>query len=229
MDRMTSLQVFRCVVENGSFAAAADRLSISAPMASKHVASLERSLGARLLHRSSRHLSLTEAGSVYYEKCCQALDALSAAESEIGTSVESPRGLLRISAPVWCANAGLAAIFASYIQRYPEVSLDLRLENRKVDLVQDGFDLALRATQEPNENLIARPLCNVPFYLVGTPAYLKNKGWPGKAGTVTTLDAILPSYIKPNFGVWVRLLWRSCRFNYTPPSLPTTPHLLIIW
>jgi DNA-binding transcriptional LysR family regulator len=101
MDRLTSLRVFREVVEAGSFAQAAQVLGISAPMASKHVAQLEKSLGARLLHRSSRHLSLTEAGTAWYEQSARALDLLDAAESAIGSRDTTPRGQLKVSAPVW--------------------------------------------------------------------------------------------------------------------------------
>ena len=135
-------------------------------MASKHVAQLEKSLGARLLHRSSRHLSLTEAGQAWYEQSRRALDLLDAAENAIGQKNEAPRGQLKVSAPVWCATPRFAAVLAGYRERFPEVLIDLHLENRKVDLAADGYDLALRATQELSPALIARPLCTVQFHLV---------------------------------------------------------------
>ena len=169
MDRLTSLRVFREVVEAGSFAAAAARLEISAPMASKHVAQLEQSLGARLLHRSSRHLSLTEAGRAWYEQSGRALDLLDAAEHAIGQKNDTPRGQLKVSAPVWCATPRFADVLAGYRERCPEVLVDMHLENRKVDLAADGYDLALRATQEPSPALIARPLCRLQFHLVASP------------------------------------------------------------
>jgi len=196
MDRMTSLRVFREVVESGSFVAAAERLGLSAPMASKHVAQLEKSLGARLLHRSSRHLSLTEAGTAWYEQSRRALDLLDAAEAAIGQTREAPRGQLKLSAPVWCATARFARVLADYRERYPEVLLDIHLENRKVDLAADGYDLALRATQEPSPALIARPLCRVPFFLAGTPEYLARMGGvPALPAEVARLGAIVPSYV----------------------------------
>jgi DNA-binding transcriptional LysR family regulator len=171
---LTSLRVFREVVEAGSFTAAAGRLSMSPPMASKHVAQLEKSLGARLLHRSSRHLSLTEAGTAWYEQSRRALDLLDAAEAAIGQTSEAPRGQLKVSAPVWCATPRIARVLADYHERFPEVLVDMHLENRKVDLAADGYDLALRATQEPSPALIARPLCRaaVPSRR-GPPDYLK--------------------------------------------------------
>jgi molybdenum-dependent DNA-binding transcriptional regulator ModE len=120
MDRMTSLRVFREVVEAGSFVAAAERLGLSPPMASKHVAQLEKSLGARLLHRSSRHLSLTEAGTAWYEQSRRALDLLDAAEAAIGQAHDAPRGQLKVSAPVWCATPRFARVLADYREKYPE-------------------------------------------------------------------------------------------------------------
>ena len=195
MDRMTSLRVFREVVEAGSFVAAAERLGLSAPMASKHVAQLEKTLGARLLHRSSRHLSLTEAGTAWYEQSRRALDLLDAAEAAIGQTSETPRGQLKVSAPVWCATPRFARVLAAYRERYPEVLVDMHLENRKVDLAADGYDLALRATQEPSPALIARPLCRVPFYLAGTPGYLKKTGTPAVPADLAKLGAIVPSYV----------------------------------
>lgn len=125
MDRMTSLRVFREVVEAGSFTAAAGRLAMSPPMASKHVAQLEKSLGARLLHRSSRHLSLTEAGTAWYEQSRRALDLLDAAEAAIGQTSEAPRGQLKVSAPVWCATPRFARVLADYRERFPEVLVDI--------------------------------------------------------------------------------------------------------
>jgi DNA-binding transcriptional LysR family regulator len=195
MDRMTSLRVFREVVDAGSFSAAADRLSLSASMASKHVSELEHSLGARLLHRSSRHLSLTEAGEVYYTQCRLALETLEAAESAIGEQTNEPRGELKVTAPGWCANQPFAQLLTSYRRRYPQVVLDMRLDNRKVDLVAEGFDLALRATFEPSLTHIARPLCEMPFLLAISPDYLKRIGPHLSSLEVLSRGVIMPSDI----------------------------------
>ena len=193
-----SLQVLCEVVEAGSFSAAAEHLSISAPMVSKHVAQLERTLGARLLNRTSRRLSLTEVGTVYYEQCRIALDTLQAAQEAVGQGTQVPRGQLKVSAPVWCANRRFAHVLGAYREKYPDVVIDIRLENRKVDLVAEGFDLALRATREPSPMLIARPICPVPFHLVASPAYLKRHGVPRKPADLTALGAIVPSYLNLN-------------------------------
>lgn len=195
MDRLTSLRVFREVVDAGSFTAAADRLAMSPPMVSKHVAQLEKSLGARLLNRSSRHLSLTEAGSAWYAQSTQALDLLDAAEAAIGQRNEAPRGQLKVSAPVWCATPRFAHVLAAYRARCPEVLVDIHLENRKVDLAADGYDLALRATQEPSPALIARPLCQLQFHLVAEAGYLARVGTPAVPTDLAKLGAIVPSYV----------------------------------
>lgn len=205
MDRLTSLRVFREIVETGSFTAAAKRLGVSAPMASKHVAALEQATGARLLNRSSRRLSPTEAGEAYYAQCRQALEILDAADAEVGQRASTPRGLLKVSAPVWCANPRFVAALAEYHRRYPEVVVDLRLENRMVDLVAEGFDLALRATHEPAPNLFARKLCDVQLQAVATPEFLaRNAGDDPR-----TMEVIAPSYIDSNKMFPARLAKKS--------------------
>ena len=195
MDTLQSLRVFREVIDSGSFVAAANRLGVSTAMASKHVAHLERELGARLLNRTSRHLSLTEAGAVYLEQCREALDSLQAGEAAIGLSQEAPRGVLKVTAPVWCANRRFANVLAAYRAQQPQVTVDIRLENRRVDLVEEGYDLALRVTRDPGPSLIVRPLCTLQFHLVAAPALLEREGRPRSAVDVERLGAILPTYV----------------------------------
>ncbi|MEG0974567.1 MAG: LysR family transcriptional regulator [Comamonas sp.] len=195
MDQLTSMQVFQAVVDSGSFAQAGERLGISAPMVSKHVAQLEKRLGARLLNRSSRHQSLTEAGQRWYTQSSQALQMLDAAAQELGQHSDAPRGQLKISAPVWCATPRMAHILAGYRARCPEVLVDIHLDNHKVDLATGGYDMALRAAVEPAAHLIARPLCEVPFYLVATPAYLQRAGTPEQPADLARHAAVVPSYV----------------------------------
>ena len=195
MDQLTSMQVFQAVVDSGSFAHAGERLGISAPMVSKHVAQLEKRLGARLLNRSSRHQSLTEAGQRWYAQSSLALEMLDAAAQELGQHSDAPRGQLKISAPVWCATPRMAHILAGYRARYPEVLVDIHLDNHKVDLATGGYDMALRAAKEPAGHLIARPLCEVPFYLVATPAYLQRAGTPQQPPDLARHAAVVPSYV----------------------------------
>lgn len=194
MDTMLSLKVFRDVVEAGSFVAAAKRLRLSPAAVTKHVAHLEASLGARLLHRTSRKVSLTEAGAVYYDQCKDALDTLAAAEAALSGAAEAPRGILKVTAPVWCANPFFARIMAKYREQYPDVVVDLRLENRKVDLVAEGYDLALRATRDPSPTLIVKPLTDVQFYLVATPAYLGQVRRPRTLADLAKYPLIVPAH-----------------------------------
>ncbi|NYE25253.1 LysR family transcriptional regulator [Pigmentiphaga litoralis] len=195
MDTLLSMRVFRQVAEGGSFADAARRMGLSAAMASKHVAHLERHLGSRLLNRSSRHVSLTEAGAVYLDHCADALDRLDEAESTLGRSGAEPSGTLKITAPVWCANARFAAMLARYRQRYPRVVMDLRLTNHKIDLAEGGFDVALRATNQDLPSLIVRPLCQLHFFLVASPDYLARHARITTPSDLTAHDSVLPSYL----------------------------------
>jgi DNA-binding transcriptional LysR family regulator len=178
MDTLTSLRVFCTVAELKSFTAAAERLGLSPAMASKHVMHLERRLSARLLNRTSRHVSLTETGALYVEQARQMLDGLEEVEAAVSKTAVAPRGTLRLTAPVWFAHPVLAGLLTDYCARYPEVRLDVDLSGRLVNLVEEGFDLALRATATPDPGLIARKLAEIPFHLVGSPEYLKRAGRP---------------------------------------------------
>ena len=171
MDTLRSMRVFRAVVELDSFVRASERLGLSPAMVSKHVMHLERHLDARLLNRSSRHLSLTEIGKVYFEQCREMLDNLDEVEATVGRTTVVPRGMLRLSAPVWFANPIFTRTLAAYRERFPEVTFDIDLSGRVVNLVEEGFDLALRVSQAPSPALIARPVGKVMFYLVAAPAY----------------------------------------------------------
>jgi DNA-binding transcriptional LysR family regulator len=168
--------VFCLVAELKSFAAAAERLRISPAMASKHVMQLEKRLGTRLLNRTSRRVSLSESGTLYFEQARQMLDSLDEVEAAVSKATVVPRGTLRLTAPVWMANTMFAKVLADYQTRYPDVRLDIDLSGRLVNLVEEGFDLALRATAAPDEILIARPITTVPFLMVAAPAYLERVG-----------------------------------------------------
>jgi DNA-binding transcriptional LysR family regulator len=180
MDSLVSMRVFCLVAELKSFATAAQRLRISPAMASKHVMQLEKRLGTRLLNRTSRRVSLSESGALYFEQARQMLDSLDEVEAAVSHATVVPRGTLRLTAPVWMANTIFAGVLADYQARYPEVRLDVDLSGRLVNLVEEGFDLALRATGAPDEALIARPITKVPFYMVAARAYLDRAGRPVK-------------------------------------------------
>lgn len=200
MDTIQSLRVFREIVAAGSFAAAAQRLDMSAPMVSKHLANLEKQLGARLLHRSSRRLSLTELGQTYFDYCLQALDTLERGQQALSGSEHQSQGVLRVTAPVWFANRKVAQLLLDYQMRFPEVTLDMSLSNHKVDLVAEGFDLALRVMREPAPHQIARLICPTPFHLVASPEFVAKHGMPRNCAEVMRLPAISPSYLQqPSF------------------------------
>ncbi|MGP8033544.1 MAG: LysR family transcriptional regulator [Steroidobacteraceae bacterium] len=180
MDTLTSIRVFRQVVESGTFVAAAERMDLSTAMVSKHVMHVEKRLGVRLLNRNSRTLSLTEPGRVYFERCKMILEDLEATELELGSLSTVPRGTLRISCPSWFAAQRMANNLAEFRRRYPEIVVDASFEDRRVDLVEEGYDLALRVTRDGAlpPGLIARPLRTVSFFIAASREYLKRNGVP---------------------------------------------------
>ena len=178
MDRLTSMAAFVKAVDAGSFAAAAGVLGISPQMVAKHVTFLEGRLGARLLARTTRRQSLTEIGRAYYERCRLVLAEAEAADSLALEASAAPRGLLRINAPVTFGTHGLVPLVTRYLQRYPEVEIDLVLSDRFVDLIEDGFEAVVRTGPLTDSSLMARALS--PFRLVAcaSPAYLGERGTP---------------------------------------------------
>jgi DNA-binding transcriptional LysR family regulator len=197
MDTLISIRVFCLVAELKSFVAAAQRMGISQAMASKHVIHLERRLGARLLNRTSRHLSLTEAGALYFAQSSPMIDALDEVEAAVTKATVMPRGTLKITAPVWLANPSFVSVLADYQARYPDVRLDVDLSGRIVNMVEEGVDLALRVARSPGEALIARPIGTVQFYLVGAPTYLQKSGRPRRAAELANHAMLLYS-LMPN-------------------------------
>jgi DNA-binding transcriptional LysR family regulator len=178
VDTLTSIKVFRQVIESGTFVAAAERMDLSTAMVSKHVAHIEQRLGVRLLNRNSRTLSLTEPGRVYFERCKTILDDLEATELELGSLGTAPRGTLRVSCPSWFARQRLADELSEFRRRYPQIVVDVSFEDRLVDLVEEGYDLALRVTRDGSlaGGLIARPVRSIPFLLAASRDYLKRNG-----------------------------------------------------
>jgi DNA-binding transcriptional LysR family regulator len=180
MDTLTSIRVFRQVVESGTFVAAAERMDLSTAMVSKHVMHVEKRLGVRLLNRNSRTLSLTEPGRVYFERCKTILEDLEATELELGSLGTAPRGTLRITCPSWFASQRMADNLAEFRRRYPEIVVDASFEDRRVDLVEEGYDLALRVTRDGAlpPGLIARPLRPMSFFIAASREYLNRNGTP---------------------------------------------------
>jgi DNA-binding transcriptional LysR family regulator len=192
MDTLLSMKVFRQVVESGSFVGAAERLSVSTAMTSKHLMHLEKHLGTRLLNRSSRSLSLTESGKLFFERCKVILEEVEEVELAVGSVSGVPRGTLRVTAPSWSATRLMVDMLATYRQRYPEVVVDISFEDRFVDLIEEGYDLALRATaDQPPAGLVARPLRPMPFVIAASKEYLQRCGVPQSPEDLAQHDCIM--------------------------------------
>jgi DNA-binding transcriptional LysR family regulator len=177
MDRLTSLTVFGRVVECGGFSAAARRLNMSVTMVSNHVQALEDRLGARLLNRTTRKVSLTEIGKAYYERSSQILMDLDEADRIVGALHATPRGTLRLHASMHIVRF-LAPVIDEFITLYPAISIDLTVGERMVDLIEEGFDLAVRPIPSPDSSLIVRRLTPWRHILCCAPAYLETHATP---------------------------------------------------
>ena len=178
MDRFESMRIFTKVAESSSFAGAAARLNFSAGMVSQHVKALEDRLGARLLNRTTRKVSLTEVGRAYYERCTRLLADLEEAEQAASDLQTAPRGDLRVNVTPSFGMVQLAPAIADFTARFPEVSIELMLSDRIVDLVDEGFDLAVRVEPMPDSSLIARQLATVRLVICGAPSYIRKHGEP---------------------------------------------------
>lgn len=185
MDTLLSMQVFRRVVETGSFVAAADALGLSKSMVSKHVLHLEARLGVRLLHRTTRSLRLTSEGAAYLARCAPLLDDIADAEAAMTSTRARASGLLRISVPDAFGLEHLTPLIATFLAKHPEAALDVSLSNRAVDLIEEGFDLAIRIGALPESTLVARRLCSARLVVVASPAYLRRHGAPRTPADLT--------------------------------------------
>nr|WP_211163190.1 LysR family transcriptional regulator [Aromatoleum diolicum] len=170
--------VFAQVVKAKSFSDAAKRLGVSKSLVSKSVSRLETKLGVRLLQRSTRRLSLTEVGEAYFEHCDRILDELALADSTISRLHMEPRGKLKISASVAFGTLHIAPALADFMAQYPDISVDMTISDRIVDLVDEGYDIALRITTEPALNLVARRLAPIRRKICASPRYLAKHGIP---------------------------------------------------
>ena len=184
LDNLTGLVVFAKVVEEGGFSKAATSLGISKASVSKQVSALEDHLGSRLLNRTTRRISLTEPGTLLYERCRRIVAEVDAAEREAGSLQSSPIGRLRICAGVSFGHLHLAPLLPDFLLAFPELSIELVLNDRRVDLVEEGYDLALRVGRLENSTLIARKLCPSRLVTVASPDYLA-KAWRAKTSRRT--------------------------------------------
>lgn len=178
MDRINAMRAFITVVNEGTFVAAAERLNQSPQLISKYINQLEQHLGTRLLNRTTRRVNLTEAGQRYHQRAEQLLDELDDLENQVGDLQGQVQGLLRISAPVSFATRHLAPLLCDFQQTHSAVSLDVQLNDRKVDILEEGFDIALRIGKLKSSSLVARHLAPIRLVFCAAPAYLQRHGTP---------------------------------------------------
>jgi DNA-binding transcriptional LysR family regulator len=178
MNKLVAMRVFCRVVSRQSFSAAARDLEISPAMVSRHVSELEQQLGVRLLHRTTRRVTATEAGMRYFEESMRLLDAMEEIETNLRSGEREPRGTLRVSCPLDFGVLKLAPAIAGYLERFPGVRIDADFNDRKVNLVEEGFDLAIRIGAMEDSNLVARRLAPVTFTCCASPSYIARHGEP---------------------------------------------------
>ena len=195
MQNLTDIAVFVKVVELSSFTAAADALDMSQPVVSKAVTRLEEKLGARLLNRTTRRLSLTEAGSELYARSVRALAEIENAELEVARFQTEPRGTLRVSAPMSFSILHLGPVIQNFLDRFPGVTLELSLDDRQVDLIEEGFDLAIRIGRLQDSNLIARKIAPCRQVLCASPGYIAKRGAPERPEDLLEHSCIIYSLL----------------------------------
>jgi DNA-binding transcriptional LysR family regulator len=193
MQNLTDIAIFVKVVELSSFTAAADALEMSQPVVSKAVTRLEEKLGARLLNRTTRRLSLTEAGAELYRRSGSALREIENAELEIARFQTEPRGTLRVSAPMSFSILQLGPAIHTFMERYPGVTVELHMDDRRVDLVEEGFDVAIRIANLRDSNLVARKIAPTRQVICASPSYLAKHGTPERPEDLLEHNCILYS------------------------------------
>ena len=202
MDRFREMETFLAVIEAGSFVAAAEKLRISKSVASRIVQDLESRLGGRLLNRTTRRLSLTDVGEAFYQRCRHILEEVEVAEGAVGKDRETVLGLLKVSAPLTFGTLHLAQHWGDFLKRHPLVELDLSLLDRRVDLVGEGYDLAIRiAPQQEDSSLVSRKLASSRMVICAAPQYLEKHGTPRTLEEIARHEFIGYSYL-PTGDVW---------------------------
>ena len=202
MDRFLALTAFAKVVEQGSFARAADKLGVSTSAVSRHVADLEAHLSVRLLNRTTRRLSLTESGQAFHERCVQLLADLDEAEGSVRATTLVPRGTLRLTCAITFGIRHLAPAIAAFGAAHPDVSFEIELSDRAVDIVDEGFDLAIRIGGIGSQALVARRIGITELVCVASPSYLVRHGTPRAPEELSAHACLVYDYLA------TRDLWR---------------------
>ncbi|WP_455275310.1 LysR family transcriptional regulator [Ralstonia thomasii] len=211
MDRITAAEVFVAIVERGSLSAAAEGLDMSRAMVTRYLAQMEDWSGARLLHRTTRRMGLTPAGEATLARCRQMLEIAAQMAATDGPGADTPRGLLRIACAQSLAQQVLGAAVTAYLRRYPQTAVDLVVDNRTVNLVEERIDVAVRITNDLDPNLIARPLGTCESVVVAAPSYLAAHGTPRRVEDLAVHNCLTYSY----FG---KSLWKFTDAKTGAPS-----------
>jgi DNA-binding transcriptional LysR family regulator len=201
MDRVTSLTTFVGVVEAGGFSAAGRKLNMSTTMVSNHVQALEGRLGVRLLNRTTRKVSLTEEGELYYREAARILSDIEQLEQSIASRRAAPRGLVRVNATFGFGHRYIAPAISRFVRKYPEVRVQLQLTDKPINLIDEGYDVGIRFGRLEDASLIARPIARNRYRLVAAPSYLKRHGMPQHPSELARHDCLV---IRENdaYGVW---------------------------
>lgn len=209
MDIMQGMKTFVAVVDAGSFSGGADTLAISPQLVSKYIAQLEQHLNVRLLNRTTRRLHLTEAGQQYYQRAQLILEDIEDLECQLTDMQNQASGTLRISAPVSFAIRHLPSVLQQYQQQHPQVSIDLQLNDRKVDIVEEGFDIALRVGQLASSSLIAKRLAPIRLVYCASPDYLAKHGTPQSPAELSGHNFLAYSYMDIKLPIGSNSTFRS--------------------
>lgn len=191
MDRFSEIRAFVTVAEQGSFVAASERLGLSRAMVTKLVSALEARLGVRLMHRTTRRLSLTAEGESYLGEASALLGELDALDARLSQGATRPAGRLRVTAPVSFGQRFLGAAVTEFHRQHPDIDIELSLNDRRVDLVEEGYDLALRITRMGDSSLIARKLVSVSDVVCVAPSYLERRGTPQRPEDLTIHNCLI--------------------------------------
>jgi DNA-binding transcriptional LysR family regulator len=222
MDKLTSIRAFTRVVQHGNFAAAARELRLSRSAVSKYVIDLERELGAQLLVRTTRSASPTENGQAYYERCIAILADLEEADRAVASLQSEPRGLLRVNAPMSFGTLHLGRAVADFMEKYPELQIQLVLSDQQIDPVQEGFDVTLRIADLPSSSLIARKIAPAARVVCAAPSYLARRGLPKHPSELRDHDCLTYGYLAtgnqwkltgPDGDHWIQIPWTLCSNN----------------
>jgi DNA-binding transcriptional LysR family regulator len=222
MDKLASMKAFTRVVQHRSFAAAARELHVSRSAVSKHVIDLEQELGAQLLSRTTRTVTPTENGLAYYERCIAILSDLEEADLAVARSHSEPRGLLRVNAPMSFGTLHLGRAIADFMEKYPELQIQLILSDQLIDPVQEGFDVTLRIADLAPSSMIARKIAPALRVICAAPSYLARRGTPQHPDELREHDCLSYGHLAtghqwkltgPDGDHWIPVRWTLCTNN----------------